>query len=354
MTSQSELDFERINRIYDNSTFAYLGVVISVFFLGSISYHFASAELTFYWVILVFLSNIPRLLTSQRFSKKIKNHEINLKNVKPWEKYFFISSILPFVSFCSVVFMPFKENVLVCVLFCTMINICMVCGTLLTYCTTRSIMWLHLSLFILTPVVRLLWLGGTVPVLLACYLLIAYFMIMRLAKSQNEIFVENISMKIDSKNQSLLDPLTGLSNRRRLYLFVEKLIPASYRNGDSFSLILLDIDYFKEFNDKYGHISGDELLVSLSAILIDCSREQDLVVRYGGEEFMLVLPSTNLEQAILLTDRIQLIVRDKLKITISAGLAEYRDETSFDQLIKVADNALYKAKEGGRDRYQVA
>ncbi len=85
-----------------------------------------------------------------------------------------------------------------------------------------------------------------------------------------------------------------------------------------------------------------------------CSREQDLVVRYGGEEFMMVLPKTNIRQAEITAERIRTKVKENTKVTISAGLSEYIDQEDFDQLVKRADEALYQAKEDGRDRFVVA
>ena len=189
---------------------------------------------------------------------------------------------------------------------------------------------------------------------LGCYLIIAYILLIRLAHKQNKAFIENISLKIESKNQSLMDPLTKLWNRRRLYLYIEKLIPTSYRSGEPFSIIMLDIDHFKKFNDTYGHNVGDDLLVEVSEILLKCSRGQDLVVRYGGEEFMVVLPSTNIEQAKIIAERINTTVKKDTDVTISAGIAVYSDKMDFNQLVQQADNALYVAKKDGRDRFVVA
>jgi len=177
---------------------------------------------------------------------------------------------------------------------------------------------------------------------------------MRLAHKQNKVLIENISLRIESKNQSLIDPLTKLWNRRRLYLFIEKLIPTAQRSGEPFIVIMLDIDHFKEFNDTHGHNAGDDLLVAISGILLRCSRSQDLVIRYGGEEFMMVLPSTNIEQASILAERIHTTVNKNTDVTISAGVAVYSDKMDFKQLVQQADNALYAAKEDGRDKFIVA
>lgn len=354
MNNNAELDFERICRFYNNTPFAFIGVGISVFFLSFITYKYASPTITYLWVFIVVVSNVLRIIVWRRFKRKLNNRELTADNIQPWERHFYLSCILPCLSFNSVVFIPYQENILICVLYCTLINLCMVTGSILSYCTTKNIMMLFINTYLLFPIASLLLIQETIATILAFYLFIAYIMITRLAKIQSKSFIENISLKIESKNQALIDPLTRLWNRRRLDLFIEKLIPASQRSGEPFSIILLDIDYFKQFNDQYGHDKGDNLLIELSGILLKYSRGQDLVVRYGGEEFMMVLPATNLQEAAKMLERIRSTMKTNTNVTISAGLALYTKKRDFNTLVKQADTALYAAKEAGRDRYLVA
>ena len=113
----------------------------------------------------------------------------------------------------------------------------------------------------------------------------------------------------------LTDPLTKLGNRRLLYLLIEPLAPSSVRRKDPFRILLLDIGNFKLFNDEFGHSAGDDLLAEVSDILKDCSRDQNFVARYGGEEFLLVPPSTNLDFAQILVDRIRSAIKAKTSIS---------------------------------------
>ena len=166
--------------------------------------------------------------------------------------------------------------------------------------------------------------------------------------------IENISLKLDNQHQSFIDPLTSLWNRRRLQLFLEMLIPSAKRSGKPFSIILMDIDHFKAFNDRNGHNAGDRLLVVIAEILKQCAREQDLVVRYGGEEFMIVLPSTQLEDARIVAQRISASVRASTDVTLSAGLEEYSHSMDIETLVQRADKALYAAKLAGRDMLKEA
>ena len=211
-----------------------------------------------------------------------------------------------------------------------------------------------MNLTLLSLIVKCIWMQDILYMALAGYLIMGYIVLTKLIFKQNKTLLENIALKIENRNQSFLDPLTELWNRRRLYLFIDKVIELSKRSSDPFSLILLDIDHFKQYNDTNGHNAGDNILIKISEILLDCSREQDLVVRYGGEEFMVVLPNTNIRQAEVIAERILTNVRKNTSVTISAGLAQYTGQTNFDQLVHQADVSLYAAKNSGRDRFVVA
>jgi diguanylate cyclase (GGDEF)-like protein len=230
----------------------------------------------------------------------------------------------------------------------------LIAGGALTYATSIGVLMIFLNISLLSIIGRSLWEGGLLISVLALPLFIAYIMISRMIVKLNETMRNNIAMKLDSKYQSYIDPLTNLWNRRRLYLFLDMLIPACKRSGVPFSIILLDIDHFKQYNDMHGHNEGDELLVDVARALLKCAREQDLVVRYGGEEFMVVVPSTRLEHARLVAERIIHEVREFTNVTISAGLEEYSIDMDIDQVVQRADKALYEAKLAGRNTLKLA
>ena len=114
--------------------------------------------------------------------------------------------------------------------------------------------------------------------------------------------------------------------------------------------MLLDIDNFKLLNDGFGHGAGGDLLLQVSDILKDCSRDQDLVMRYGDEDFLLVLLSTSLESAQTLVDRIGSAIKAKTSITFSGGIAMHSEQLSLEQLKEKADQCLYTAKHEDKDR----
>jgi diguanylate cyclase (GGDEF)-like protein len=156
------------------------------------------------------------------------------------------------------------------------------------------------------------------------------------------------------------DELTGLYNYRYLHTRLSEEFKRSERYRDPLACVMLDIDHFKRVNDRFGHDIGDVVLRETSARVRKAVREIDVVTRYGGEEFLLVLPSTNFSGALAVADRVwravggepyQLPVGEE-RVSVSVGVAVFpsRDIKSKDQLIKAADKALYQAKHEGRDR----
>jgi diguanylate cyclase (GGDEF)-like protein len=158
-------------------------------------------------------------------------------------------------------------------------------------------------------------------------------------------------------NMAFRDALTGLLNYRAFSEIFEAECERARRYKTSFSLMMADIDYFKNINDTYGHPVGDTVLTSVANKLQSRVRKSDLVFRYGGEEFMIILPQTGIYKAGLLAERIRTVV-EKMKIngdlsaTISIGISQYHDGLSPDELIKQVDMGLYLAKGKGRNRVE--
>lgn len=157
---------------------------------------------------------------------------------------------------------------------------------------------------------------------------------------------------------STTDTLTGLGNRRYLLGQLEYEIQRSNRSGQPFSILMLDVDHFKKYNDEHGHQAGDEVLVRLSAILQNSVRPYDCTARYGGEEFLIVLSGTPLDLARETAERIRTNVREERvegrQVTVSIGVAEFPSHgDNADLLIARADAALYEAKRAGRDRVAI-
>ncbi|MDR9777675.1 GGDEF domain-containing protein, partial [Rhizobium hidalgonense] len=159
---------------------------------------------------------------------------------------------------------------------------------------------------------------------------------------------------------SQIDPLTGLYNRRTLYGFLLNLIGKKYSKPALHSLILLDLDFFKKINDSCGHVMGDKVLVEASRVLKSMVREKDIVGRFGGEEFIIILANTSYKQTSLVAERCRkelnnLVLHDdhqnKLVVTASFGVTHFDATTrDIDSILKEADQALYHAKDSGRNQ----
>ena len=155
------------------------------------------------------------------------------------------------------------------------------------------------------------------------------------------------------QSESRTDPLTGLANRRTLYERIEIEMEHALRSDTPLTVAIIDLDHFKNYNDQHGHVAGDTLLRSVAALMVSNIRGQDLVVRYGGEEFCLVLPETDIVGGHHLLDKLREGGRDATTdfgITLSAGLTSWDGVEDINSLIERADQALSRAKESGRNR----
>lgn len=183
---------------------------------------------------------------------------------------------------------------------------------------------------------------------------------------QASVAIENVLLHQEAERLSLTDGLTGVWNRRYLQLQLQKEIDRANRFARSISLLVVDIDRFKETNDEHGHLVGDEVLVEVVRRLVDSTRTNiDVVARFGGEEFVAVLPETAREGARVVAEKVRQAialrpieaegVQEGIHITVSVGVASYpEDGTTADALMRAADRAMYRAKEGGRDRVELA
>ncbi len=158
---------------------------------------------------------------------------------------------------------------------------------------------------------------------------------------------------------SVLDGLTGLYNRHQLEISLEQEYNRTKRHPSDFSLAILDIDFFKKVNDTYGHQYGDYVLKTVADLMKAAFRKTDLLYRYGGEEMVIIMPETNIEGAIIPVQRLRRTVEEydfeyngvKSRVTVSIGLTmNYQEFNSPTEMLKSADEALYRAKESGRNR----
>lgn len=187
-----------------------------------------------------------------------------------------------------------------------------------------------------------------------------YLVLTALTHLANTVIEELEEAKQQLKEQANRDYLTGLYNRRYFNDIAQELIYISKRENKAISVVMIDIDKFKNINDSYGHASGDEIIKSLSKILIEHTRKSDIVSRFGGEEFALLLPFTDKNGAAKIARKIRKIVEEKvvtvtndkeLHFTVSLGVDTLQhSDKNIEEVLHRADEALYKAKESGRNR----
>lgn len=175
--------------------------------------------------------------------------------------------------------------------------------------------------------------------------------------------VELEAVMVQASEVSQIDALTFLVNRRMIVRELQSEVIRAERYNNPLSISILDIDHFKNVNDTYGHLAGDEALRQVAYQLRDHIRHPDMAGRYGGEEFLILLPNSDLNAAVEQASRLSKQVRETiiqvedhtLNITISIGIAQFRNgEDTWETLLNRADNAMYEAKNNGRNRWVVA
>jgi len=159
------------------------------------------------------------------------------------------------------------------------------------------------------------------------------------------------------KELAITDDLTKLFNSRHFYNQIEQEVSRYNRYKRPFSILLIDVDHFKHFNDTYGHLEGDRILRRVARLITSCMRTMDTAYRYGGEEFTVLLPETTCDAALTVAERIKESVCNEsldyinnARVTVSIGATEYSDLDTVSDLVKRADRAMYIAKQKGRNR----
>lgn len=182
------------------------------------------------------------------------------------------------------------------------------------------------------------------------------------ALNSQSLQVKNLRKDLKVKQEEVFtDALTGIANRRKFEMSLTKLIEANEAGKRRPSMMMIDIDHFKNFNDKFGHLVGDQVLRAVASIINKNVENEGLAARYGGEEFCVLLPKNNLASALKLAKKVREAVADKKmvgrntkrdlgKLTVSIGVTQYRAKEELTSFINRADTALYTAKNAGRDR----
>ena len=179
-------------------------------------------------------------------------------------------------------------------------------------------------------------------------------------RSHNRVVARNVGEMRKFERHATTDALTSLANRHAMTTAFPKLIELCRSKGKPLSLMMIDVDNFKQFNDMLGHIAGDRALSVVSKILRQQFRPRDLLVRYGGDEFAVLLPDVKIDEALVIGERVRRAISGEtsdgsdsliqIPVRISMGVAQLQDGGTLDSLVRDADAALYRAKHAGRDR----
>ncbi len=184
-----------------------------------------------------------------------------------------------------------------------------------------------------------------------------------LVSGQIALAIANAQLYTRTRELSVRDELTGINNRRYFQQMLQMEWKRAVRFHRDISLIMLDVDHFKQYNDSFGHLQGDKVLKRIGGLLMKNLREVDTIARFGGEEFIMLLPDTDKQGAIVVAEKVRLLMEqekflndsrgDTRRVTISVGVSTYPDDVGdMDDLIDHADIALYRAKENGRNRIE--
>jgi diguanylate cyclase (GGDEF)-like protein len=259
-----------------------------------------------------------------------------------------------------------------------MVIVIVVCLSIFALAPSYQIFISFISGALLVPVAHSFWMDDVnraAYIIGILTLLLALFKLGRIANLEfiegvrRLVLIQRISTQLEQRNQQLdklnrqindiaiHDKLTGLYNRHFIVGQMERQYGAFLRHGNACSIVMIDIDHFKQVNDRYGHVVGDRVLVAFSRLMESMMRQGDLIGRYGGEEFLLLLPMTDLAAASQLAQRIRARLAAEplidqpvmLVVTASFGVAQIRSGESIDDWLQRSDQAMYSAKEHGRN-----
>jgi diguanylate cyclase (GGDEF)-like protein len=373
---QSDVEALCVRTLFERIYFVNALAPLGTLFLGWYEKGSVSLSSLVGWLVLMTLFQAVTLWNS----KRLLRHPVPKEKLRYWYNWQIYWSGLEGMCWGSAAIFFYSagsagqtNNVTVLTVIITV-----VCISIFALAPSYKIFISFISGALLVPVVHYFWAGNMNRPAYIIGILTLLLALIKLGRVANLEFVEGvrrlvliqcISKQLEQRNQQLdemnrkvnavavHDQLTGLYNRYFIVDQLEVQYKSYVRYGNACSIVMIDIDHFKQVNDRYGHIVGDKVLVAFSRLVESMVRQGDLIGRYGGEEFLLVLPMTGLAAALQLAERIRTSLTDKPlveqpvmhAVTASFGIAQIRSGESIDDWLLRSDQALYVAKEHGRN-----
>ena len=314
LSRQAKLDIERVLILHRYCRSSIAGILGAAIVIGFVAYSHLSPLLFWIWLAGT-LSAIPiRTWLRHRLSLLIKTSSLSLEEAQRWERNGILSSLLPSLSILSATFFPYQDNQLIIFLYIALLMIAMVSGSIISSVTSIKTSMLFMNTTVPPFILACLIKQDSHFFALAILVTIFYFAFFILSLKINQTVIQAIKLQIDQQEMAYRDSLTNLWNRRKLFNVIEDL------DQKNFSVLLADVDNFKELNDKYGHSKGDEVLIQISESIKRSVGEDELVVRYGGEEFLIIVFDDCIQNAATIAERIRTNTKNDCDLTVSIGI----------------------------------
>ena len=360
---QKHIHIEKIKLLYLHSLIPAVLSGVAGLFLVAALWKSANQQHLLIWLAITLLLSLMRVILITMFQHENPQDDAVLK----WEKPYSISLLIVFLSWSIGLLWIMPKDNLSAVFIINTFFIGLAGAAISWYSPLRYLQMSSISLALIPMIIVLLTLGSDealwVGVAASCLYVSCMITSMLLQKTFNGNLELAYDLEVAKKNAEDLastDELTGLNNRRAFFDKAETLFAFCKRNNQPISALMLDIDHFKKINDSFGHSAGDIALRNLGRLLKNNLRDSDLSCRFGGEEFVVLLPNTTAAEAcemahtlknIMMTSTIALADENSLSLTASFGVSAHGE--TVEDLLHHADEAMYLAKNGGRNHVMI-
>ena len=356
---QQHIRIEKIKLLYQHSAVPIiLSAVVSLFLVAAL-WHSANRQYLLVWLTVTLSLTFARALLLRMFKLSNPQGEAVLN----WEKPYSVSLMIVFLLWSLGLIWIMPRDNLSAVFILNTFSIGLAGAAISWYSPLRYLQMATISLALVPMIIVLLTFGRQETFWVGIAGCCMYISCMATSVMLQKTFNGNLELAYDleqakkqAENLARTDALTGLNNRRAFFDKAEPLFAYCKRNQQPISALMLDVDHFKNINDSYGHAAGDIALRNLAQLIKTHLRDSDIPCRFGGEEFVVLLPNTNVTEATemanllkkrMMENTIALVDNDALSLTASFGIAEYGE--TVEDLLNHADKAMYAAKNSGRN-----